>query len=78
MPAWHVAVLRSWYERFGAELYYAGSSRLELLVARPPTDRRTAARVAIEQYAYATDDIQDLEQAGDGQVRSHVWSFWWD
>nr|WP_307806448.1 DUF4253 domain-containing protein [Streptomyces sp. FH025] len=78
LPALHVAVLRSWYERFGAELYYARSSCLELLVAHPPSDRHTAARVAIEQYAYAADDIQDLEQAGDGQVRSPVWSFWWD
>ncbi|MFD0403712.1 DUF4253 domain-containing protein [Kitasatospora sp. NPDC127116] len=78
LPAWHVAVLRSWYERFGAELYYAGSSCLELLVTHPPSDRLTAARVAIEQHAYAFDDIQDLEKAGDGQVRSHVWSFWWD
>ncbi|MFE7531316.1 DUF4253 domain-containing protein, partial [Kitasatospora sp. NPDC057542] len=78
LPAWHVAVLRSWYERFGAELYYAGRSRLELLVARPPADRRTTARVAIEQFAYAFDGVQDPDIAGDGQVRSPVWSFWWD
>ncbi|MFE7527648.1 DUF4253 domain-containing protein [Kitasatospora sp. NPDC057542] len=78
LPAWHVAVLRSWNERFGAELYYAGRSRLEVLVARPPADRRAAARVAIEQFAYDFDGVQDPDIAGDGQVRSAVWSFWWD
>ncbi|MFE4519705.1 hypothetical protein ACFRMQ_36660 [Kitasatospora sp. NPDC056783] len=53
-----------------------GGSRLELLVARLPATRYTPARVTIEQHAYTHDGIQGLEQASDGQVRSHVCSVW--
>ncbi|MFJ3788750.1 DUF4253 domain-containing protein [Kitasatospora sp. NPDC090091] len=78
LPADHVAVLRSWSARYGTEVCYTGPSCLELAVARPPLDPQGAARVAVEQFAYCDDLVDETVAAGDGQVRSTVWSFWWD
>ncbi|MFF4352952.1 DUF4253 domain-containing protein [Streptomyces sp. NPDC001530] len=50
-PADHVAVLRSWHDRYGARNYYLGSTAVELTVAAPPTAPGEVARVAVEQYA---------------------------
>ncbi|QES08461.1 DUF4253 domain-containing protein [Streptomyces venezuelae] len=74
----HQAVLSSWYDRFGAEPYYVDADSLELWVPRPPLSAAEAARVAIEQYAYDFDLVGDTQLAGDGQVRSTHWNFWWD
>ncbi|MFI5528482.1 DUF4253 domain-containing protein [Kitasatospora sp. NPDC051853] len=70
----HAAVLRDLHRRFGAEVYYAGGSTLELKVARPPTDRTTALRVARELQAYCTDVDQECE----GTVTGPYWALWWD
>ncbi|MFB7293098.1 DUF4253 domain-containing protein [Actinacidiphila glaucinigra] len=74
----HWAMLRSWYERFDARAYFLDEVNLELSVGRPPLTAVEAARVAIEQMAYCQDLIQDVRRAGDGQVRSTHWNFWWD
>ncbi len=80
----HSAILRSWHERFGAELAALTSeSELELVVDRPPTDPDVALAVAVEHTAYAGEWVgQDLD--GDyrvvaaRQVPSPSWYFWWD
>ncbi|WP_306328452.1 DUF4253 domain-containing protein [Streptomyces venezuelae] len=77
-PRLHQAFLSSWYDRFGAEPYFVGADSLELWVPRPPLSAAEAARVAIEQYAYDFDLVDDTQLAGDGQVRSTHWNFWWD
>ncbi|MET9675502.1 DUF4253 domain-containing protein [Streptomyces sp. NPDC006482] len=76
LPADHVAVLRHWHERYGAEFCFADSSTLELAVSRPPLNLLEIARAAVEQYAYCPD-LGDAAIAGD-QVRRSVWTFWWD
>jgi hypothetical protein len=78
LPADHVAFLRSWHERFGAEIFFADGRNLRLLVARPPLDPRTAAQVAVEQFAYCSDLADDLPVMAAEHARSTVWSFWWD
>ncbi|WP_345042704.1 DUF4253 domain-containing protein [Streptomyces sannanensis] len=78
LPADHVAVLGHWHKTHGADFYYADSAALDLLVKNPPRDRRAAAKAAVEQYVYCPDSIPDPESAGNGQVGSSVWSFWWD
>ncbi|MEW2070527.1 DUF4253 domain-containing protein [Streptomyces sp. NPDC007346] len=78
LPADHVSFLRSWQERFGAEVFFADGSNLRLVVARPPLDPLTAARVAVEQFSYCSDLADDLPVMGNDRVRSTVWSFWWD
>ena len=79
LPArFHQAFLSSWYDRFGAEPYFVGADSLELWVPRPPLTAAEAARAAVEQYAYDFDLVGDTQLAGDGQVRSTHWNFWWD
>ena len=80
--AHHVAVLRYWHERYGAELVTLTGDQIELLVARPPRDPATIAQLAVEMLGYCPD----LDVLGTGMVAvlaSEVvprrsWSFWWD
>jgi hypothetical protein len=80
--ALHVAVLRSWQERYGAELVTLTDDQIELLVARPPRDPTTIAQVAVELLAYCPDlDVQGTGTLGvlaNEVVPHRRWSFWWD
>jgi uncharacterized protein DUF4253 len=80
-PLDHLAVLRHWHQRYGAELYYPAGSNLELAVTRPPTATGDIARCAVEQYVYCNDLSQKLglpEDVARRQAHGDHWSFWWD
>jgi hypothetical protein len=77
----HVGVLRSWHERFGAEVRYLDAVALGLVVAKPLTGRGEVARVAVEQYAYCDDldqFIGEPHRVAQLQVPNTHWYFWWD
>jgi hypothetical protein len=77
----HVAVLRHWEQQYGAQLYFASGSYLELTVDKPPRDPGKIARSAIEQMSYCGDlhqFIGDEEDVARHQVPAGQWSFWWD
>ena len=80
--AHHVAVLRAWQERHGAELVTLTGDLIELLVARPPRDPATIAQVAVEMLGYCPDlDVWGTGALGvlaSGIVPPRCWSFWWD
>lgn len=80
--AHHVAVLRSWQERHGAELVTLTGDQIELLVARPPRDPATIAQLAVEMLGYCPDlDVEGTGTVGvlaNGIVAGRCWSFWWD
>lgn len=77
-PSYHLAFLRTWHTRFGADPYYLDGSRLKIAIAHPPLTPLAAAHAAIERFAYCSDGIPDLPVLADGEVRSRVWTFWWD
>ncbi|MFI0967757.1 DUF4253 domain-containing protein [Streptomyces sp. NPDC021080] len=77
-PVDDAALLRRWHEQWGAELYFASGSYLELVVDRPPLDPRSAAQAATELTGYCEDTVEDPRAAGDGMVRSTMWTLWWD
>ncbi|MFF2775423.1 DUF4253 domain-containing protein [Streptomyces sp. NPDC058052] len=77
-PADDAALLRRWQEQWGAELLFVAGDSLELAVAGPPLGPRDAAQAATELLGYCPDTVQDPRTAGDGMVRSTVWSLWWD
>ncbi|NUV64575.1 DUF4253 domain-containing protein [Streptomyces sp. CAI-85] len=77
-PADHLAFLCSWRRRFGAELFYIDGSNLRLAVSRPPLTPSTAAQAAVELFAYSSDAAPDLPTLADGEIRSTVWTCWWD
>jgi hypothetical protein len=73
-PADHVRIVRSWRDRFGAEVFSLDDKGMELLVPRPPTTWREVASVGLEQLAYSNG--YDLDEFL-GQVPAGSWSFYW-
>lgn len=81
-PEVHVAVLRRWHERYGAELIGISNDVLNLRVARRPATRADALALAEEQTYYCLDIVDQ----GVGSVAalaaslmvSEWWYFWWD
>ena len=80
--AQHLAVLRRWGQRYGAELLTVGFDTIELLVDRPPAAKDDALAVAREQFAYCPDivwqGVGTIGALAATQVRSRLWYFWWD
>jgi hypothetical protein len=79
------AVLRSWEDRFGAQLLEVGFAEIRLLVERPPRSYDAAQRLAAEQFAFCDEcslgDQVGLNEVGticDGLVNAPMWGFWWD
>jgi Domain of unknown function (DUF4253) len=81
-PAHHVAVLRCWQQRYGAELVTLTFDQIELLVARPPQDPAAIARVAVEMMGYCPDLVlqgfDGVEALAAEMAPRRCWSFWWD
>ena len=77
----HVAVLKRWHDRWGADLIGLAQSELEVVVSRPPQDEADITAVAAEQYRYCPDVVEEdgaIEVFAERQVRGHAWHFWWD
>lgn len=82
-PDEHVAVLRRWRTRLGAELKAMSNDSLELVVSRPPGTFEEALVLAREQYAYAPDIVDQGEHETIGTLAAALvdgghWHFWWD
>jgi hypothetical protein len=81
-PEFHVAALRSWRDRYGAELVGLSSNTINLRVARRPQTREEALALAREHYAYCTDVIDQnrgtVSALAAMLMDSDWWYFWWD
>ena len=81
-PSDHVAVLRSWDHRFGAELVALTYDTVELAVRRPPTAPADVLALARELDAYCPDavaqDFGSLEALCLEMVVRRSWRLWWD
>jgi hypothetical protein len=79
---YHVAALRSWRDRFGAELIGLSSDRMDLRVTRRPDSREQALELAREHYVYCNDIIDQgegtLSRLAACLVAYNWWNFWWD
>jgi hypothetical protein len=82
-PAAHLAILRYWHDRYGAELVALTRATAEFSVARPPGTRTDALALAWEFMIY-NDGYYDLygpnnltDQA-TGLINAPVWLAWWD
>lgn len=81
-PEYHVAALRSWRDRFGAELVGMAGDILNIRVAHKPTSREEALALAQELYAYCPDTI-DQGVGTQSNLAAFLlahdwWFFWWD
>ena len=81
-PEYHVAALRAWRDRFGAELVGLSRDRMDLRVARPPQSRADALALAREHYVYCSDSLNQgvgtLSNWAALLLGHEWWSFWWD
>jgi hypothetical protein len=81
-PEYHIAALRSWRERFGAELVGLSHDVMNIRVkSRPPT-RKAALELAREQYVYCSDIVeqgaQTLSALAAVLMENDWWYVWWD
>ena len=79
-PAHHVAALRAWRDRYGAELVGLSADVLNLRVSRKPSTREEALDLARAHYVYCSDVIDQgvgsyLALAA-GLMASDWWFFW--
>lgn len=78
----HIAMLKYWQERYGAEPVVMTHDTIEMQVAKPPTDRDSALDLAREQFAYCSDIVGQgtvtLDALAAELLGGTVWFFWWD
>jgi hypothetical protein len=81
-PEYHIAALRAWRDRFGAELVGLAFDTMNLRVARRPQTRPEALDIAREQYLYCSDIVDQgvgtLSALAATLMASDWWFFWWD
>jgi len=80
---WIAAVLRSWEDRFGAQLLNVGPGAvIQLLVERPPRSLEAAQRIAAEHRVFADEcagtGASDIPSISASIVSAPIWTFWWD
>lgn len=82
MPEVHCAVMKYWQEKYGAEIISMTSDVIECKVEKPPRSEDEIMNLAMEQYYYCADIVDQ----GTGTVAalaatlydSDYWYFWWD
>jgi len=80
----HIALLKRWHEKYGAELISMGMDAVYCLVNKPVRTRDAALALAKEQAVYCHDNVD--QGAGDGTLSglaidlmdAEAWQFWWD
>ncbi|WP_368904525.1 DUF4253 domain-containing protein [Taklimakanibacter lacteus] len=81
-PEYHVAALRSWRDRYGAELIGMSFDTINLRVAGRPRTREEALALARDQYVYCADIIdqgfQSYSALAADLMANDWWYFWWD
>jgi len=81
-PFEHAAIQKYWNEKYGTEPVCATISVLEYRVARPPKTREEAMQLALEQYLYCPDIVDQgcgsITGLASELIHSPRWFFWWD
>jgi hypothetical protein len=81
-PAEHVALMRHWETKYGAEVVCIDRDVLEMHVSRPPNTREEAMALAREQFLYCDDIVyqgtETLEALAATLLGGTTWFFWWD
>jgi len=78
----HCAFHRQWQAEFGSEITGMSNDIVECTVARPPTTREAAVKLAWEQYWYCADIVDQgcgtVSNLAATLLKSDYWYFWWD
>lgn len=82
LPAKMVAVAKYWYEKHGAEPSAITYDTAEFYLPKPTDDKETVMELAIEQYVFDTDIVEqgvgDVESLIETLYLNKQWYFWWD
>ena len=74
-------IAKYWYERYGVIPAVMTRDVLEFS-ARPIKDKNAALGVALEQFAFCSDIVDQgvgtIGRLAGGLIESSVWYFWWD
>jgi Domain of unknown function (DUF4253) len=76
-----VALMKHWYDNYGATLLSLGGDTAYFEVARPPQNTKMADRLALEHFAYCQDTVlqgRGLRALAKCLSSARVWGFWWD
>jgi hypothetical protein len=78
----HVAILKYWRQKYGAEVVGMGGKTLELAVSRPAEDRNAAMRLAREQFVYSPAVVGaaagSMEARAATLLNATAWTLWWE
>jgi len=81
-PEIHLGLMRAWERQYGAEVVGISGDVVEMTVARPPATRAEAARLAVVQFAYCRDIVDQgvgtVEDLAAALLDAPIWFFWWD
>jgi hypothetical protein len=81
-PVVHARLIRAWNERYGAEPVGLSHDVLEMRVSKRPAGAQDASRLAVEQYAYCADLVDQgvgtVESLATLLIKTRSWYFWWD
>ena len=79
----HIAVMKYWFDRYGAEPVIVTPDCIEMIVEHPPQTEDACRELALEQFGYTGGDLVDQGYESLGTLarvlrdRRH-WFFWWD
>lgn len=83
-PEGLMAISKRWYEKYGAVPAAAIHDILEYSLDQPVSDRKEAGQLAMEQYLFCVDRVEqaakgeNLGTLADSLSKSNRWFFWWD
>lgn len=81
-PELHCAIWRYWQEKYGAHIVGVSNDVIEAFIINPPTSKDAAMELAIEQYLYCPDivdqGVETISNLASSLMNHQVWYFWWD
>lgn len=85
--AQQVAVMKYWFEKYGAVPATVSSDEWEFCIDKPITDKNEAMKLALEHFGFCFDRIMQYSTEEEdytignlaaGLMKSTKWYFWWD
>lgn len=81
-PEAQCAIWKYWEDKYGAKIVGISNDIIEAYVENPPQTQEEAMQLAMEQYLYCADIVdQGVESVANLAVlllKQKVWYFWWD